>query len=225
MTGSEIALPRELAEIWPLFGLRIIAGPLQLRPVHDEDIPLLVAVAQAGVHPPDTMPFMTPWTAVPPEQLPRNMAAHYWRIRCGVAWERWTVDLVVRWHGEVVGVQGFSAENYLVTHTGETGSWLGQRHQGRGIGTLMRQTLCGFAFDHLDAEVVMSGAWVDNAASLAVSRKVGYRHNGMFREQRRPGEAVALQRLSLVEPDLVRHGYDVQVEGLAPVREFLGLDA
>ena len=61
---------------------------------------------------------------------------------------------------------------------GETGSWLGMKHHGRGIGTVMRQALCAFMCDHLDAAEVTSAAFVDNHASLAVSRKVGYRENG-----------------------------------------------
>ena len=51
----------------------------------------------------------------------------------------------------------------------------------------MRQTLCAFLFDHLDAEEITSAAFLDNPASLAVSRKVGYLPNGDFRERRRPG--------------------------------------
>ena len=84
--------------------------------------------------------------------------------------------------------QGFTTSDYLVTRTGETGSWLGREHQGRGIGTRMRQAMCAFLFDCLDAQVITSGAFLDNPASLAVSRKVGYRPNGQRRMVRRPGE-------------------------------------
>jgi RimJ/RimL family protein N-acetyltransferase len=117
------------------------------------------------------MPFMFPWTDAAPDQLPRNMAAYYWRTRAELSPARWTVGFVARWEGEVVGVQGFSTQAYLVTHSGETGSWLGRAHQGRGIGTFMRQTLCTFVFDHLDAEEVTSGAFVDNPASLEPVRR------------------------------------------------------
>lgn len=37
----------------------------------------------------------------------------------------------------------------------------------------MRQALCAFLFDCLDAQEITAGAFVDNPASLAVSRKVG----------------------------------------------------
>jgi RimJ/RimL family protein N-acetyltransferase len=110
-----------------------------------------------------------------------------------------------------------------VTGTGQTGSWLGRGHQGQGIATMMRQTLCAFVWDHLDGQEVTSAAYVDNPASLAVSMKVGYWTNGQFREQRRTGELAISQELALSEPDLVRHDFDLQVHGLDPVRRFLGL--
>ena len=52
---------RTLEDIWPLFGLRITAGPLELRPVADADIPGLVALAEEGIHPADR----TTWPGVP----------------------------------------------------------------------------------------------------------------------------------------------------------------
>jgi RimJ/RimL family protein N-acetyltransferase len=213
-----------VAQIWPLFALRIVAGPLELRPVSDDDIPALVSIAAAGIHAPETMPFAFPWTDAPEADLGRNMAVYYWRTRAELSPARWTVDFSVRWRGEMVGVQGFSTENYLVTRTGETGSWLGLVHQGQGIGTLMRQTLCAFVFDHLDAEEVTSAAYVDNPASRAVSKKVGYSTNGRFREQRRPGELAISEKLTLSSHDLIRHEFDLQVEGVPSVRHFLGLD-
>jgi hypothetical protein len=47
---------------WPLFGLRLRIGDLELRPPSDDDLGELVAVASAGVHAPETMPFLVPWT-------------------------------------------------------------------------------------------------------------------------------------------------------------------
>ncbi len=170
------------------------------------------------------MPFTYPWTDAPAEHLGRNMAAYYWRTRAEVSPARWTVDFVVRWHGEVVGVQGLITSDYLVTRTCETGSWLARSHQGRGIGTMMRQTICAFAFDHLEAEEVTSSAWLDNPASLSVSRKVGYEDNGRRRQQRRPGELAMMQDLVLTQSRLVRHDVDVDVQGLPAARRFLGLD-
>ena len=125
---------RTLEDIWPLFGLRITAGPLELRPVADADIPGLVALAVEGIHPADRMPFSYPWTNAPRDELPRDMAAYYWRTRAGTTPDRWTVDFAVRRDGELVGVQGFGTDGYLVTRTGGPGpgSGSGTRDGGRG---------------------------------------------------------------------------------------------
>jgi RimJ/RimL family protein N-acetyltransferase len=210
-------------DLFPVLGLRITAGPLELRGIADEDIAALVDVALAGIHAPDRMPFAVPWTDAPPDALPLRFAQYHWGNRASFAPERWALDLVVRWEGVVVGTQGFFSRDYLVTRSGETGSWLGAAHQGQGIGTAMRQAMCALLFDHLGAEVVYSGAFSDNPASLAVSRKVGYVENGRDRRQRRPGELAEHIGLVLTPDRLVRGG-PISVEGVAPVRRLIGLD-
>lgn len=210
-------------DVWPLFGLRIAAGPLELRPVADADIPALVALVRAGLHEPERMPFLVPWTDAPPDRIGANTAAYYWRTRAETSPERWALDMVARWEGEVVGIQALFASDFAVTRSCETGSWLGRAHQGRGIGTFMRRTACTFAFDHLGAVEVTSGAWLDNPASLAVSRRVGYVPNGQRRLPRRPGEVAVMQGLVLRPDAFVRHDVPVSVEGLAPVLAQLGL--
>lgn len=213
-----------LSELWPIFGLRITAGPLELRALTDEDLVALCDLAARGIHPPERMPFYFPWTDAPPEELVRNTAAYHWRARADFRPAEWSLQLGV-WHeGVLVGSQGLEASNYPVTRTAETGSWLGQAHQGRGIGTAMRQVVCAFAFDHLDAAEVTSGAFLDNPASLAVSRKVGYREDGVRRLQRREGELAHNQTLVLTPETLVRGEHELRVEGLGPVRRAVGLD-
>lgn len=214
----------ELAQVWPLFGLRVSSGALDLRPVADDDLPALVRLATDGIHSAEVMPFSNPWTDAPVAELGRNMAAYYWQTRADLSPARWTVDFVVRWRGEVVGVQGLITDNYPVTRSVETGSWLGRRHQGQGIGTMMRQTICAFAFDCLDAAEVTSSAWVDNPASLAVSEKVGYVANGRRREERR-GEVAVMQDLVLTRSGFRRPDLPLEVDGLPAVLALLGLSA
>ena len=216
---------RTLEDIWPVFGIRIIAGSLELSAIRDGDIPGLVDLAGRGIHASDEMPFSEPWATAPPDELAASMAAHYWRLRASFAPAEWCLELVARLNGVIVGCQGFSTHNYLVTRTGETGSWLGREFQGKGIGTLMRQAMCVFLFDHLDALEVSSAAYLDNPASLAVSRKVGYQANGRVREQRRKGEAVVSQKLLLQPHELTRPPDEVRVSGAAELRRFIGLGA
>lgn len=214
-----------LTDLLPALGLRITAGPLELRGLTDDDLPALCDLAEEGIHPPDQMPFYVPWSTAPRGELARGTAQYHWRARAEFSPDAWSLHLGV-WHdGELVGSQGFDTRHYLVTRTGETGSWLGQRFQGRGIGTAMRQVVCAFVFDHLDGVEVTSAAFVDNPASLAVSRKVGYRDNGITRMRRREGELALLQGLVLRPDDLVRGEHPLVVSGLGTFRRSIGLDA
>lgn len=217
---------RTLTDIYPPFALRVTAGALELRVVRDEDIPELVALAEDGIHDPAEMPFAFPWTDAPIEELRLNMANHYWLSRATNAdrtTDQWSLECAVRRDGELVGIQAIDTEHFLVTKTGETGSWLGRRFHGQGIGTTMRALICELAFDHLDFEEITSGAYTDNPASFNVSRKVGYRDNGQTRLKRRESVAT-LRRLVLHRGDLVRSGLDLEVEGITELRRFIGLD-
>jgi len=133
------------ADFWAPFRLRVRCGPLELRAITDDDIGPLIDLAAAGIHAPGEMPFAQPWTDVAPGVLPRNVAAYYWGTRASFSPADCVLDLAVRVNGEIVGVQGFHATDYLVLRTGETGSWPGRRFQGGGIGTAMRRAMCGAA--------------------------------------------------------------------------------
>jgi RimJ/RimL family protein N-acetyltransferase len=214
-----------VADLMPALGLRVTAGPVELRGLGDDDLARLADLAAEGIHPADRMPFYHPWTDVEPELLRRQFVQYHWRCRADFSPTSWELNLGV-WHeGTLVGSQGFSTRDYLVTRTGETGSWLGAAHQGQGIGTMMRRAMCAFVFDHLGAEEVTSGAFTDNPASLAVSRKVGYRPDGQKRLRRREGELAVNQRLVLRPEDLIRGDSPVTVEGAAPFRRSIGLDS
>ena len=213
----------ELAEIFPPFGLRVEAGPVVLRPITDELLPRLVELALAGIHDPASMPFSTPWTDAPATDQPLGFASFHWGLRSGWTRARWNLEFAVEYDGALVGCQGFNTTSYLVTRTGETGSWLGREFQGRGIGTQMRQAICAFCFDHLDAAEITSGAFTDNPASLAVSRKVGYQPNGVRRMTRRPKEWALNQGFRLTPETFVR-GPDLRVSGVEAFRRFIGLD-
>jgi RimJ/RimL family protein N-acetyltransferase len=214
-----------IAEVYPAVGLRIAAGPLELRGITDDDLMTLGALAVRGIHEPDRMPFYHPWTQVDPAELPLKFAQYHWNLRASWSPEKWELNLGVWRDGVLLGVQGIGTEHFLVTRTGETGSWLGRVHQGQGIGTAMRQMICAFLFDHVDFEEITSGAFTDNPASLAVSRKVGYRDNGVRRLKRRENELATNLGLVLRPEDFVRGPYPLEVEGVGPFRRSIGLDS
>lgn len=164
---------------WPLFGLRAVAPGLELRYPDDDLAVALLELAREGVHPPDSMPFSTPWTRVAPEELPRtSLQQWHWRNRADLIPDKWSLDLAVLVDGEVAGVQGLHAEQFAVRRTVESGSWLGQAYQGRGLGTAMRRMILHLAFAGLGAEFAETAAFEDNTASLAVTRKLGYEPAG-----------------------------------------------
>ena len=213
-----------LDDLLPMLGVRITAGPLELRGITDDDLPALCDLAAAGIHPADRMPFYVPWTDAPAAELVRNTAQYHWRSRADFSPASWGLHLGVWRDGELVGAQGFETKDFLVTRTGETGSWLGERFQGRGTGTAMRQVICAFAFDHLEAVEVASAAFLDNPASIAVSRKVGYRDNGVRRLRRRDGELAHNLGLVLTPDTFVRGDHALVVEGVEAFRRSIGLD-
>lgn len=94
-------------------------------------------------------------------------------------------------------------------------------------GTTSRSTarcgsVCAVGFDVLGATELRSIAFVDNPASLAVSRKVGYRTDGTFVADRE-GVAATRQGLLLRPEWLVRADQPVEFSGTEPLLRFLGL--
>jgi RimJ/RimL family protein N-acetyltransferase len=87
----------------------------------------------------------------------------------------------------------------------------------------MRAAVLHFAFDGLGAQRAESGAFADNARSLAVSRRLGYRENGTDIVTRR-GEAATLVRLVLDRDDwLPNRRDDIEIDGLEACRALFGL--
>lgn len=208
---------------WPLRHLVLRTPRLELRPDDDAGLDELVAVAYAGVHPADEMPFGEPWTDADPRYLGRGTLQHFWQQRAALRPQDWNVHFLVRLDGRVVGVQSVHGTDFGVTRLARTGSWLGLHHQGHGVGTEMRAAVLMFAFDHLGATAARSAAWSDNAASNRVSAKLGYRPDGTSTRVRR---SVAAQEVRLlVTPDgFVRPGWTVAVDGLDGCRPLLGAD-
>ena len=86
----------------------------------------------------------------------------------------------------------------------------------------MRQAICALFFDELDAHQITSGAYADNPASAAVSRKVGYVPNGTKRELR-DNTAALHQKFILDREAFIRPITPVTISGAADVRVLLGV--
>lgn len=220
-----MSTPERLEQMFAPFGLRITCGPLALRSVREADVPDIAdAINRHGIYDDGRpFPFLDRWA--------ENLGAHglptaqfYWRLWAGWSVSNWHLVLRVEHEGRLVGVQDVMARDFPDTRSLGTGSWLLRSEQGRGIGTLMRQAVCAFGFDELGAEQMTSSAFVGNAASQAVSRKVGYRENGVRRARAVDGGVRLTQDFALSPDDFVRPPFPVECTGVEEFRRSIGLE-
>ena len=211
-----------LTDAWPLFGLRLRTANLVLRMPTDDDLPALLAVAKAGIHPPDEMPFGVAWTSLQGAAFDRGFMQHYWGTRATFSPDDWTLNLMVESEDGPIGAQSVRAGRFAVYRTVDTGSWLGRRFQGRGLGKEMRAAVLGFAFDGLGAEVAETSAFLDNLPSNGVSRALGYEENG-FGSLAPEGVARVTQKFRMTaEGWRSRPRPPLAIEGLDGIRELFG---
>jgi len=208
---------------WPLTGLRLRTPRLELRWPTLNDLDELVALAVDGVHDPDVQPFGVAWTDAPTAKLPSQSLRYYWAEWGAWRLNDWTLHLVVVHNGAVVGTQAMRGRDFAILREVGTGSWLGRRYHRLGMGTEMRAAVLSLAFDGLHAEYAVSRAHWDNAASLGVSRKLGYARDGIERlvVRQRP---VTAQRLRLDRASWRAHrSLPVETSGLEPCLPWFGL--
>jgi RimJ/RimL family protein N-acetyltransferase len=89
----------------------------------------------------------------------------------------------------------------------------------------MGRAVLKLGFDGLGGQEAYVGAWSDNAASLRVMDKLGYRFNGQYL-MRRGDACVRDRRMRLSREDWQsdRHA-DITIGGLPPCLELFGLPA
>ncbi|MBD8000248.1 GNAT family N-acetyltransferase [Oerskovia gallyi] len=214
-------------ELWPPSGLRVVSGDLELRHLDEDLLYRLAVVGGEGIHDEGFMPFMFPWSRGSAVEVGRSILAYQWGAASRIAPASWAIELAVVRDGEVLGVQALTASDFVVTRTAESGSWLGRRHQGAGVGTLARLMILELLFAGFDARTATTSAWEDNGPSNGVTRKLGYRPNGTA-ALAREGKAAADVRYRLdredwdARPEALRP--EVTLHGVGPVREMLGLD-
>ena len=221
VSGTCLIGHMELVDIFPAFGLQIACGPVTLRAMRESDVPRVAELAAEGIHPEGARPFLLPWNLS--ETQPLESLRFYYRSWADFSPEAWTLLVAVERDGVMVGAQDMKAEKYGVLRHAETGSWLGLSHQGRGTGTLMRQAILSFAFDHLGAVEMRSGAWADNPNSHRVSEKCGYVANG-YQLLDRQGERVRQDNFVVTPETFNRPQYEVVVTGAEAFQRAIELD-
>jgi RimJ/RimL family protein N-acetyltransferase len=210
---------------WPLFDLRIRTPRLEIRLADDEDLHRLIEVADRGIHDPETMPFSIPWTDDPVPVRHRRSLQWWWSKRAQWTEEEWTFTGVVLVDDAPIGIQDLTAVRFAALRSVTTGSWLGRSFQGRGLGREMRAAILHLAFEGLGAVEAHSGAFHDNAASMATSQSLGYRPNGEQLELRRdrPDRMVNL----VLDRDtwMARRRDDIEIDGLQACLDMFGATA
>ena len=68
-----VRTPTTLADAWPLYGLRLRTKRLVLRLPTDVELLGLLDLANAGIHPPDEMPFGVAWSTLASPRFERNL--------------------------------------------------------------------------------------------------------------------------------------------------------
>lgn len=213
--------------LWPLYDLRVRTPRLELRLPTEEDIAALAAIARTGLHAPDEMPFAFPWTTLESPAFEWSFIRFHWRTRGAWEPEHWGLELGVFLDGVAIGAQGLYAADFARLRTVHSGSWLGPEYRRRGIGKEMRAAVLALAFDGLGAQVAETEAFADNAASIGVSRAVGYEENGIGRMAPmgvpRDTARFRLTRERWLRVRAERGLPEVAIEGLAPSLPLFGI--
>jgi len=213
-----VALP------YPPFQVEVTTPRLRLLGATDERLEQLIPVVRDGVVGSDELPFDDPMSFYEPSPTRewRWMRA-IWsgRARTEPSW--WRLYFVVDVDGEPVGMQDLIAEDFPTFKAVTTFSWLAPRARRRGIGREMRAAILHLAFAGLGAREATSEAFVDNTASNAVSRALGYEENGTAWAARR-GNPCELRRWTLSRASWeAAQRTDITMSGVAECLPFLGL--
>ena len=209
--------------MWPLFDLTITTDRLVLRLPTDAEIPELIGVAKAGIHPPDEMPFGIAWTDAPSPRFEREFAQHHWLGRATWKPDRWNLNLAVFLDDRPIGAQSIRGTDFPTFKEVSTGSWIAAAHQRQGYGREVRSAALAFAFEGLGSLTATSSAFFDNLASNAVSRGLGYAPDGIELMAPR-GVAREAQRWRMTrEAWLSQPRPAVRIAGLEPALELFGI--
>ena len=183
---------------YPLLDVRVSTPTLELRGATDELLDQLAEVVHAGKTHAEPAPYDDPMSfyETDPDLRVAKWLRAIWRRRGTVGPDAWRLYFVVMVDGRPVGEQSLTGVQFSTLGTVTTFSWLSTDLRGRGLGRQMREAILHLAFDGLGAKEASSDAFVDNAGSNAISRRLGYQPNGVEWATRR-GEPALLNRWRL----------------------------
>ncbi len=213
--------------LWPLYDLRLATPDLELRHFTEADLPGLARVLPLDLElDPSQHRFDGMALA---QQRGVLVAQSYWRMLGTWTPDSWALQFAVFHQGELIGAQGLEGEDFQALRTVDSSSFLVTHARGRGWGKQMRRAVLALAFGPLAAEYAITSAWHDNAASLGVSRSIGYVDNGIERHRREgrvaPDDLVddmVHLRLTRSAWELGGGGEGITIESFEPCRPLFG---
>ena len=209
-------------DYWPVFDLRLAAGDLTLRPMTEADLGPLADQLPADVEQDPQFPLIPGGDA----RQRRGTLLHqfYWNAQGSWRPQEWRLSFVVRAGGGIIGVQELEGRDFVRLRTVDTSSYLIESARGRGLGKLMRRAVLALGFGPLEAQAAVTSAWHDNAASLGVSRALGYQPNGEHLHPR-GGRADVMVHMRLRRADWLAGpgAAGITITGFGPCRPFFGL--
>lgn len=194
---------------WPPHALVLTTPSLVLRGMTEADAVALAAVVPEDLEHDPRLAHASPGA---------DVLQAYWR-NAGL-WQPtdWVCEFVVLHDGVPIGLQALEGKDFPARRTVDSHSWLVAGVRGQGFGKQMRAAVLSLAFDHFGAEYAVTEAWADNAASLGVSRALGYVDNGV---DVHPGPRL-MQRLVLPASSWTSP-VPVEVAGVEGCRPLFGL--
>jgi RimJ/RimL family protein N-acetyltransferase len=214
-----------LADMWPLYGLRIQTPRLTLRLAREGELTALAAAARVISNPGEPQLHLR-WMYDPSPEMERQFLQRHWRALAH--WEpgSWYLPLTLHLDDQPIGVQSIWASDFARLRSASTGSWITRTRQGHGYGTEARAAVLELAFAHLGAEEACTEYIEGNHASAQISRKLGYTANGqhtIYRNDTRLTE----YRLRLDRPAWTEHRSPAPctITGLEPCRPLFGIPA
>jgi RimJ/RimL family protein N-acetyltransferase len=209
---------------YPPLLVEVTTPRLRLRGATDELLEGLLPVVRSGVVVGDEAPFDDPMSLYDgsPEREWRWLRG-VWGARTRADPTLWRLCFVVDVEGRLVGMQDLVAENFPSFGVVGTFSWLAPDARGRGIGREMRAAILHLAFAGFDAQEATSDAFVDNGASNAVSRALGYEENGFTWATRRKEPAQIRRWVISRERWEANQRTDISLSGVEECRPVLGI--
>lgn len=151
----------------------LVDGDLRLRPPRESDVPAIFRLCND----PDVQRFTRVPSPYTEDDARSFLSLHAARLEDGTGVHLLAVDTI---SDAVLGAVGGDIDHR--DYSAEVGYWVGADVRGRGVATRGTRLLVRFFLEHLDVRYVMLHAAVNNPASNAVARKLGFTHEGTSRD-------------------------------------------